>query len=66
MPVKMGVSPSRHAMEEELRSAARYAIRGATRSGQEMDFDPDALVQELVVGMFGYHTVDGSRSGALR
>jgi hypothetical protein len=30
--------------------------------GQEMDFDPDALCQNLVVGLLGYHTPDGLTS----
>jgi len=25
-----------------------------------MDFDPDALIQNLIVGFLGYHTFDGS------
>lgn len=45
-----------------IREAAKYAIRGATMNGKEMDFDPDALVQNMVVGMLGYHTDDGLSS----
>jgi hypothetical protein len=30
-----------------------------TRCGKETDFDPDALVQCMIVGMLGYHTPDG-------
>lgn len=36
-----------------LIDAAKIAIRGATMSGKEMDFDPDALIQNLIVAMFG-------------
>jgi len=60
MPLQMGVSPDRKEYEALVRLAAYYAIRGATRSGKAMDFDPDALVQDLIVGLFGYHTADGS------
>ena len=34
-------------------AAARYAIRGATMCGQEMDFDPDALVLNMVYALCG-------------
>ena len=65
MPLQMGMSPERREHEQLLRAAAEYAVRAATRSGKEMDFDPDALVQALLVGVFGYCTVDGSRDGAM-
>lgn len=44
---------------ERIRIAAKYAIRSATMSGKDNDFDPDALIQNLVVGLLGYHTPDG-------
>lgn len=60
MPLRMGKgSPKRREMTEMLRAAGRYAIRAATMNGQDEDFDPDAMIQNLVVGMFGYHTDDG-------
>ncbi len=65
MPLQMGVSPERREHEALLTAAAKYAVRSATRSGTISDFDPDALVQALLVGVFGYCTVDGSRSGKL-
>jgi len=34
-------------------AALRYAIRGATMCGQEMDFDPDALVQNACYALCG-------------
>lgn len=40
-----------------IEKAARYAIKGATMSGKEMDFDPDALIQNLKVGFFGLKDV---------
>ncbi len=32
----------------------------ATMKGKEQDFDPDALIQNLIVGMLGYHTPTGA------
>lgn len=49
----------RHALAEKIRAAGRYAVRCATMKGKEMDFDPDALVQNLVVGLLGYFTPNG-------
>lgn len=43
----------RRAHEEKIRRAAEYAIRGATMSGKITDFDPDALVQNLLVALLG-------------
>lgn len=63
MPFRMrGSEPMRHEWSEKVREAARYAIRGATMGGEATDFDPDALVQNLIVGLFGYHTEDGLSS----
>ncbi len=59
-PFRMGLGPGRSAWEHALRQAAQYAIRGATMSGKEMDFDPDALIQNLIVGLLGCHTSDGT------
>ena len=42
-----------------IRLAGKYAVRCATMNGKEMDFDPDALLQNLVVGFLGYFTEDG-------
>lgn len=54
--------PERQAWAEKIRAAGRYAVRCATMNGTEDDFDPDALVQNLVVGMLGYFTPDGLSS----
>ena len=60
MPFQVGTDdPRRRDMAERIREAGKYAVRGATMNGQEMDFDPDALLQNLVVGMLGYCTPDG-------
>jgi hypothetical protein len=44
----------RQELAEKIRAAAKYAIRGATWSGKDMDFDPDALMQNLIIGLIGY------------
>lgn len=63
MPFRMaGHDPLRHEWSEKVREAAKYAVRGATMGGTAMDFDPDALVQNLIIGMFGYYTEDGLSS----
>jgi len=59
------IEPVFHPINEEarkdvaakIRSAARLAIRGATRNGQEKDFDPDALVQNLIINLIGPRTL---------
>ena len=58
-PFRIGTSdPRRKEREKKIRAAARYAVRAATMNGRESDFDPDALVQNMIVGMLGYHTPD--------
>jgi len=39
-----------------IRDAGKFAIRAATDNGKIIDFDPDALLQNLVIGMIGYDT----------
>ena len=51
--------PERQEWREKIRAAGKYAIKAATMSGKDADFDPDALLQNLVIGMLGYHTSDG-------
>jgi len=60
MPFKCGTDdPERPAWAQKIRQAGRYAIRASTMKGKEMDFDPDAMLQNLIVGMLGYWTPDG-------
>lgn len=47
---------TRNEWAETIKSAARYAIRASTLNGTEMDFDPDAMLQNMVVGLIGYWT----------
>jgi hypothetical protein len=63
MPFRKGTDdPTRQQWADAIREAGRYAVRCATMNGTEDDFDPDALVQNLVVGMLGYFTPDGFSS----
>ena len=63
MPMRMGTSdPGRAIKADQIRAAAKYAIRASTNNGQEIDFDPDAMVQNFVVGLLGYWTPDGLSS----
>jgi hypothetical protein len=55
-------SPERIFLREAIVAAARHAVRAATMNGADSDFDPDALVQNMVVGLLGYHTEDGLSS----
>jgi hypothetical protein len=63
MPMQVGLGPKRNELAGQIREAAKYAIRASTMNGEEKDFDPDAIVQNMVVGLLGYWTENG-RSGA--
>lgn len=43
-----------------LRAGGKYAYRCATMNGKMDDMDPDALLNNLVVGMLGVWTPDGN------
>ena len=62
MPFRMGEGAERSLMAEKIRAAAKYAIRASTMNGKEEDFDPDAMVQNMIVGLLGYWTADGLSS----
>jgi hypothetical protein len=38
---------------EAVKAAIRYAVRGATMNGKDMDFDPDALVLNAAYALCG-------------
>lgn len=59
LPVANGITMTKQGFAEAIREAGKYAVRCATMNGKEMDFDPDALLQNLVTGFLGYHTEDG-------
>lgn len=58
----VGTTMTKQAFAEQIRKAGKYAVRTATMNGQDMDFDPDALLQNLVVGFLGYWTETGLSS----
>lgn len=64
MPFRLGTGPFREEVAEKVRAAARYAIRASTMNGADPDFDPDAMVQNFVVGLLGYWTPDGLSTDA--
>jgi hypothetical protein len=60
MPFRIGTDdPRRLEWCNKIREAAQYAVRASTRCGKEDDFDPDAMVQNMTIGMLGYSTPDG-------
>lgn len=58
-PWKIGLGEERNKMADHIRLVAKYAVRASTMNGKFEDFDPDAMVQNFVVGMLGYWTHDG-------
>jgi hypothetical protein len=70
MPFQVGTGDAElHGLGREewarrIRLAAKYAIRASTMNGKVTDFDPDAMVQNFIVGMLGYWTPDGLSSSS--
>ena len=62
MPLRTGTvnAADRANLKAAIQAAARYAIRASTNNGKVIDFDPDAMVQNFVIGLLGYYTHDGS------
>jgi hypothetical protein len=52
-PAELGKPILTHQLRDSVVSAVRYAVRGATNCGKEVDFDPDALVQNAVYALCG-------------
>lgn len=59
MSMRFGIGPRRKELADQIRDAARYAIRRSTMNGKTTDFDPDAMVQNMIIGLLGYWTDDG-------
>lgn len=60
MPLRLGTDDVRHReIKDAIWAAAKYAVCCATMNGKDDDFDPDALCQQMVVGLIGYFTPDG-------
>lgn len=55
-PVLKGIVPvgseAENKLREEVKQALQSAVRGATMCGEEMDFDPDALIQNAMSNLF--------------
>lgn len=58
-PLRIGTGAERTARAEQVREAAKFAVRASTMSGKAMDFDPDAMVQNFIIGLLGLWTPDG-------
>jgi len=58
--LRVGFSPEREDLVKKVREAGRYAVRASTMNGTEPDWDPDAVVQNFIVGLLGYFTHDGN------
>jgi len=58
-PVELPSPVLTHADRDRVVAAIRYAVRSATMCGAEMDFDPDALVQNAVYALCGPFGVSG-------
>lgn len=56
-PLRMGTGPLRDALAHEIREAGKYAYLAAEMSDD--GHDPDAFLQNLVVGLLGYWTEHG-------
>jgi hypothetical protein len=60
-PLKTESVKIRLELESFFKDVLKYAIRASTNSGQDMDFDPDAMIQNFCVGLFGYYPLDFPR-----
>lgn len=52
--------PKRKELKKAIQEGVQYAIKGASANGSLEDMDPDAIVQNAVVGIIGYNTPDGT------
>ena len=54
MPFRLGVDdPRRAEWVAKVQEAARYAVRASTMNGKAADFDPDAMVTNIIIGLIG-------------
>jgi hypothetical protein len=53
------IGMTRQDFADKIWAAGKYAYRASTMNGRDTDLDPDALLQNLVVGLLGYWTEDG-------
>ena len=59
MGLRCGAGELREHLERVVLDAAKYAVRSSTMNGKEADFDPDALIRNMLTGLLGYATEDG-------
>lgn len=52
--------PKRKELEQAIREGVKYALKASTMNGKDDDYDPDAVVQNAIVGIIGYFTPDGT------
>ena len=69
MPFRVGTEEQRSGKNRQewadaIRAAGKYAVRASTTNGKIIDFDPDAMLQNFVVGMLGYWTTDGKEGSS--
>lgn len=60
-PMRTGLGAKRNELADQIREAAKFAVRASTMNGKESDFDPDAMVQNFIVGLLGPWTDGQSR-----
>lgn len=53
--------PARVALVKAVREGVKYGLQSAG-CGEDDDWDPDAVVQNAIVGVLGYFTPDGTRN----
>lgn len=58
--LRVGFGEERDELVKKVREAGRYALRASTLNGLDSDWDPDAVVQNFIVGLLGYFTHDGN------
>jgi hypothetical protein len=60
-PLKTDSIEDRMQLEAKIKEAVKYAVQASTMSGKDMDFDPDAMVQNFMVALFGYYPLNAPR-----
>jgi hypothetical protein len=48
-------------LESIFKDAVKYAVQASTMSGKDMDFDPDAMIQNFMIALFGYYPLNFPR-----
>jgi len=48
-------------LESIFKEAVKYAVQASTMSGKDMDFDPDAMIKNFMIALFGYYPLNFPR-----